>query len=221
MNYDHEATKIGALIAQAPVAAPLAKLEDIERDIAGEQAAFHRAETRRDELTAEMRAATAKDPEGDALAEQFRTGVAIAPKRTVDAIATDQQSTIAAMTSIRRRIEDLQAERAEARRNIAHAIGQTLARPEDALSARIDAAYAELVACHVDAVAMADAFAAPVIRQKRLGLHQVIEALQKAERGFYKSQHTPSAGLIGAMDQHSELLRKADLRRTDTVTLRF
>lgn len=221
MNYDHETGKVGALIAQAPVAAPLARLADIERDIAEEQAAFERAEKRRDELTAELRAATAKEPQGDALAEQFRTGVAIAPKRPVDAITTDQQGTLAAMTSIRHRIEDLQTERNEARRQVAAAIGQTLARPEDALSARIDAAYAELVACHVDAVAMGDAFMAPVIRQKRVGLRQVIEALQRHEHGYYRSQHKPSAGLIAAMDQHAELLRKADLSPTRQVTLTF
>lgn len=220
MNYHHEIGKIAALVAQAAVAAPLARLADIERDIAEEQAAMDRAEQRREELRAEADALRA-DADGDALADQFRTGTVTAPKRASDAIAADQQGTLAAMTSIRRRIEDLQIERNEARRQVAAAIGQTLARPEDALSARIDAAYAELVACFVDAEAMGDAFFAPVIRQKRVGLRQIIEALQRAEHGFYRSQHVPSAGLIEAQDRHAELLRKADLRPVRSVTLLF
>ncbi len=213
MNYEHEAGKITALIAQANTGLHLAEMADIDARIAAEQTALERAEAKRDALAKEHEDARNGRVDVAALADAFRSGgVETKATRNVEAIQADQAGVRAAMGQIQDTIRQLQSDRSRVRGELAQAIGATLARPEDALSARIDAALAEMVACWVDARAMASSFRAPVIGQRVHNLNRIIEAMRLAAPEALRGEMMPSAGLIAAMDKHADLLRKAELR---------
>lgn len=213
MNYAHEASKIAALISQANTAPHLAQMADIDNRIAAEYSALERAELRRDALSKEYEDARNGRVDVAAIAEAFRAGsVEMKATRNVEAIQADQAGVRAAMAQIQDAIRELQAERSRVRGDLAQAIGATLARPEDALSERINAAFAEIVSCWVDARAMASAFNAPIIGQKVPHLNRIVEAVRVAAPETLRGNLVPSAGLIDAMDKHSDLLRKAELR---------
>lgn len=213
MNYEHETGKITALIAQANTGPHLAEMTNIDARIAAEQTALERAEAKREALAKEHEDARNGRVDVAALADAFRSGsVETKATRNVEAIQADQAGVRAAMGQIQDTIRELQSERSNVRTQLAQAIGATLARPEDALSARIDAAFAEIVGCWVDARAMTSSFQAPVIGQKIHNLNRVVEAVGRAAPETLRGELVPSAGLIAAMDKHSDLLRKAELR---------
>lgn len=213
MNYQHEIGKTAALISQANTAPHMAALDDIDARIKAEHAAQERAEARRDELSREYEDARNGRVDVAALAQAFRDGATeTKATRNVEAIQADQAGVRAAMGQIQDTIRQLQSERSQVRSDLAQAIGATLARPEDALSQRIDSALAEIVACWVDARAMASSFQAPVIGQRVHNLNRIIDAMRSAAPEAFRAGMEPSAGLVAAMDKHADLLRKAELR---------
>lgn len=222
MPYAHEITKLSALVAQANVAPHHAAIADIEKRITAEREALDRAETRRGELVKELEQARAGKIDSDTLADQFRAGaVETKSTREVLAIQTDIEAVREAIGKLKWAIEDLQAELRSARAQLASAISQPLAKVEDSLSGRIDAAYRELVACFVDATALREAFNTPIVGQKLVALREIITALQRAEHGYYRQEHDASPAIVEAIDKHRDLIRAADLRPRKSVQLTF
>lgn len=222
MSYQNTIAKTGALMAQANLLPALRALTDVRTRLAAEEAAFERIVARRDELSAEMQAARGVRSNADELANQFRAGeVEVKPTRHIEAIQAEIENVREASRKIVHGLEDLRSEEKRARADIAVALCQPLDKVEAAIIDRVDAAYRELAAAFVDAYALREAVMAPRVSQKLIGLRAVVEALQQNEHGFYRQVHTPSKGIVDAIDQHAEILKDAGMFPAKQVTLTY